>query len=156
MLPSRRLSLEALPCRLAVRRPYRRQGAALSSARHPVRRLDLEWTSPPSDPPHDSDRTSTSLEAFATWCGAASGRRTTHLSTSATGGMEGRMNRVRNVGPIVVTMQLSGKGFADFRHEVNQVKQIVESVVTEVCNVKLRQGQIMHDLIGVFAALIWK
>jgi hypothetical protein len=82
-----------------------------------------------------------------------------------------------NVDPTAV-MPMSGEGLADLRHEVKQLKQIVDSVVGEVWNLKMQKGvpmqepenrkwQIVVDflvvatlvvgvLIGVFCALIWK
>jgi len=42
-------------------------------------------------------------------------------------------------------MQLCDEGCADLRHELNEVKQIVDSVATEVWNLKKRQSQIMQE-----------
>jgi hypothetical protein len=42
-------------------------------------------------------------------------------------------------------MQLCDEGYADLRHELNQVKQIMDSVVTEIWNLKKQQGQITQE-----------
>ena len=42
-------------------------------------------------------------------------------------------------------MQLCDEGYADLRHELNLVKQVLDTVATEVWNQKIRQGQIMQD-----------
>ena len=43
-------------------------------------------------------------------------------------------------------MQMSGEGDADLRHEVNTLKQMVDSLVVEVWNMKMGKGVPMEEV----------